>query len=112
MYLPSLSALRSFILETNVSAKVDIGFENRKASKFARHLSRWTTGGAFNDNRFAKGEILINLDYSIFFFKTKQCEIIFQTSFINNIKLIAQRNATDTSLAWKLYPEVLLCLNS
>lgn len=67
MYLPSLSALRSFILETNVSAKVDIGFENRKASKFARHLSRWTTGGAFNDNRFAKGEILINLDYSIFF---------------------------------------------
>lgn len=38
-----------------------IGLENFKASKFARHLRRWTVGGASNDSRFAKGDILMSL---------------------------------------------------
>jgi hypothetical protein len=44
-----------------VSDKVVIGLENFKASKLARHLSRWTAGGASNDSRFAKGDILMSL---------------------------------------------------
>ena len=40
-----------------------IGLENFKASKFARHLRRCTAGGASNDSRFAKGDILMSLKF-------------------------------------------------
>lgn len=64
MYFPLLAVLFSFIRETKVSDRVAIGLENFKASKLAKHLNRWTTGGASNDSRFAKGEILMSLRFA------------------------------------------------
>jgi len=38
-----------------------MGFENRKATLFAKHLNLWTARGASNESLFANGEILITL---------------------------------------------------
>lgn len=87
IYFPSLSTLFSLILETKISDKDTTGLENFKASKFAKHLSRWTAGGASNESRLAKGEILMNLHYRAYHQKESRYNWIEHLKIFNNIEM-------------------------